>query len=74
MNVWYVSCKMKEVFLGKKTISNQRLLDQSDKVLYMFGVNFIEAVMKMEEKCNWPQFKYTYKNLLLLCYSSILNF
>jgi hypothetical protein len=28
MNVWYILCKMKEAFLGKKTVSNQRSLAQ----------------------------------------------
>jgi hypothetical protein len=40
---------MKEALLGKKTISNQRLLAQSDQVLSTFRVNFIEAVKKMEK-------------------------
>jgi hypothetical protein len=49
MNVWYILCKMKEGFLGKKATSNQRLLAQSDQVLFTFRANFI-AVKKMGRK------------------------
>jgi hypothetical protein len=52
-----------EAFLGKTTISNQRLLAQSAQVLFAFRMHFIEAVKKMKKeekqrKINCTEFKY----------------
>jgi hypothetical protein len=40
---------MKEVFLGKKSVSNQRSLAQSDQELALVTEQFIQAVKKMVE-------------------------
>jgi hypothetical protein len=44
MDVWYILCKWKEEFLGKKTVTNQRLLTQMKRALSTFRVHFIGAV------------------------------
>jgi hypothetical protein len=51
---------MKEAFLGKKSVSNQRSLAQIDQEVASVTVQFIQAVKKMVErrssKCT--EFKY----------------
>jgi hypothetical protein len=60
MNVWYILCKIKEAFLGMKSVSNQRSLTQSDQELALVTVKFIQAVKKMVElrSFNCTEFKY----------------
>jgi hypothetical protein len=60
MNVWYIICKIKEAFLGKKSVSNRRSLAQSEQELALLAVQFIQAVKKMVEgrSFNYTEFKY----------------
>jgi hypothetical protein len=52
--------KMKEAFLGKKSVSNQRSLAQSEQELALVTVQFIQAAKKMVEgrSFNCTEFKY----------------
>jgi hypothetical protein len=51
---------MKEAFFGKKSVSNQRSLAQSDQKLALVTVQFIQAVKKIVEgrSFNCIEFKY----------------
>jgi hypothetical protein len=56
----YILCKMKEAFLGKKSVSNQRSLAQSDQELASVTVQFIRAVKKMVEGRSFSCTKFKY--------------
>jgi hypothetical protein len=51
---------MKEAFFGMKSVSNQRILAQSDQELALVTEQFIQAVKKIVEgrSLNCTEFKY----------------
>jgi hypothetical protein len=61
---------MKEAFLGKKTVSNQRSLAQSDQELALVTTQFIHSVMKMQgtDKVHWFEIQLQAIAVVILLY------